>query len=133
MSSTRIMGVIVAANPKLQQEIEAQYHAPYAELSISEKRDITRFYNDVTHAYQIADDINFGRILPTELAFSAFGEQSGVVRRSDIPDMHSPSEDAEAMRWSGHQASKSTTEQAVSFASRLELEDKNMPIMPILH
>lgn len=87
ISAARVMGVLVSVNPKLKAKIEAHFNQPYDELSIADKRDVVNQLNAETRVVQLTKDINMGYILPTELAFIAFGESSGTPRREVAPEI----------------------------------------------
>lgn len=81
ISSTRVFSVFVQADAELAEAIHAKYNNEYEQLSIAQKREVVAQCDGKYHIYAVTDDINAGRILPTELAFLAYGEKSGVPRK----------------------------------------------------
>lgn len=83
ISSTRVLRVFVEANPKLGEAIKAQHGEEYDELPVDQKRAIVKQYDNEYNLYTLTRDINCGVINPTELAFLAYGQNSGVPRKSE--------------------------------------------------
>lgn len=99
ISSTRVMGILVCANEELSAAIEQQYGQHYEQLSIAEKREVVNQYDTKLNVIELTQHINTGRILPTELAFIAFGESSGTPPNPNVPDMHMVSDADNLTQW----------------------------------
>ena len=135
VSSTRVLGVLVSADPKMQAQIQTDYDQPYNELSIADKRKVVNRYAEQTDVVQITRDINMGRMLPTELAFIAFGESSGTPLRDVVPEMHSQSDRTNTTRWRAHVRPHTPilTTLAPDHATQLELEAESPSTSRTLH
>lgn len=84
VSSTRVLGVFIEANPELRGKVKERFGNEYAELTIAQKRDMVKLFDSTYQLYKITHDLNTGAVNPTELAFLAYGQKSGVPRR-DAP------------------------------------------------
>ncbi len=103
ISSTRVMGVYEQADPQLRKEITERYGDEYDDLTISQKRKVVKDYDAKYHIYALTKDINDGCINPTELAFMAYNQRSGVKRCAEELNPYTKQEEqtiAES-RWSG--------------------------------
>lgn len=95
VSSTRVFGVFVEAQPELAKAIEAEFGTAYPEMSVGEKRKAVESYDAEFTLIQLTRDINTGRVRPTELAFAAYGQASGVARKASMPEPMHPTIDKE--------------------------------------
>lgn len=131
VSSTRVMGVLVAANQEIRNEIQAKYGTEYKDLSISDKRDIVNHYAHHLDVERITRDINTGRILPTELGFALFRESSGVPPREVVPDMHMVSDEHNTTRWRARATKPEPLfKPAPDYVRQLDLEESEAMLSP---
>lgn len=104
VSSTRVLGVLVEANPELQTKVRAALNQPYKNLSIAKKRMAVKLLEDETQVTGLTKEINMGSILPTELAFIAFGESSGAPKEAVAPEIHIVQDEQDKQLWTAHVA-----------------------------
>lgn len=76
----QVLGVFVATEPVLDRAIEEHFGQPYQRLNALEQFQALQFYADYLPVDALAAEINAGHIRPTELAFAAAGQRSGVAR-----------------------------------------------------
>jgi hypothetical protein len=74
----QVMELYVAARPELRDAVEQHYHVAYDKLPPHEQRHLVSLYDERLGITRMTGLLNEGRVEPTELAFAAQGEQSGV-------------------------------------------------------
>lgn len=80
VSQEQVMDVYVTAHPQIKEQIEAQYGSEYDSLGKAQKMRLLHEISQTTDIQQIAADLNAGTVPPEELAFTAYGQESGIGR-----------------------------------------------------
>lgn len=81
ISQEKIFDVYLSANPELADQIKNDYGKEFKELSRHVRADVLNDYGSVIGLESLTASINAGMIKPTEIAFLAYGESSGVAPR----------------------------------------------------
>ncbi len=78
ISKEQVFDVFVAANPDLQDVIEAKYRKSFDKLDLRDRQVLTKELGTLMQVDEITAAINGGNINVSELAFAAIGQESGV-------------------------------------------------------
>lgn len=81
LSQERVLGVLLEAHPTLDEAIAKDYGKPFIALPAKAKRAVIREMGPALQLEQLTEDINLGRVRPEEIAFKAYGQESGVARK----------------------------------------------------
>lgn len=79
ISPEKVLEVFINAHPEVAEQLEAEYGRSYENLNHMHKRAILEEVQQSIDILRLTEDINHGRVRPEELAFTAFGQESGLA------------------------------------------------------
>lgn len=96
ISQEKVFELYLDANPELGQSIKREYGKDYEKMNRRLRAVVLRDYGPMLDLEKTTADINAGRVNPTELAFAAYGDASGVQPREKA---HEHFEDDSKQHW----------------------------------
>lgn len=91
ISQEKLFELYMDASPELGKAIKQEYGKAYEKMNRRMREVVLQEYGAMIGLPEIAADINAGRVKATELAFAAYGEQSGVkLREHGEPSPETP-------------------------------------------
>jgi hypothetical protein len=79
VTQEQVMTVFTSASPGLDAQIQARYGKPFAKLGENSKHQALSQFGAQYNVAELTAGINDKNIRPQELAFAAYGQESGVV------------------------------------------------------
>lgn len=85
VTQEQVLAVVISANPELDRKITDKFGDRFDALRYAQKHQIAENIGESIGLKSLTDDINHGRVRPSELAFIAQGDASGVLPKDPEP------------------------------------------------
>lgn len=83
ITQEQVLSVLASANQDLSQAITQKFGKDFDKLELADKRQLAETLGKLMHVDVLAAGINDGKLNVTELAFTADGQFSGVLPKTD--------------------------------------------------
>lgn len=84
VTEEKVFGIVLAANPGFAESIQEKYGQTFDKLPAKYQKEIINAFNQSYPIKQITEEIDSGARRANELAFFAYGQQSGVPLKEPV-------------------------------------------------